>query len=145
MYSEILDAVIKGILVGLFMAISVGPTLFAVIKYSMDNSYKAGLAFVLGVSASDIMYVTLANMATGWLKGLGTYTYYIAIGGSLVLMVVGLSGFLRKAAPQQQFWDVKYHNEDDNDGGITSLPLSLLLAVQSFMVFTRLSLPQSLL
>src|ERR1035437_10250332 len=73
MQLHILDAIIKGILVGLFMAISVGPTLFAVIKYSLNFSYKAGLAFVLGVSVSDIMYVTLANVAASWLEYLKPY------------------------------------------------------------------------
>ncbi len=101
MQAEILGAVIKGILIGLFMAISVGPTLFAVIKYSMDNSYKAGLAFVLGVSASDIMYVTIANIAAGWLTLLKGYTNYIAYGGAAILIVVGALGVFRKATPKR--------------------------------------------
>ena len=96
---HILDAVIKGILVGLFMAISVGPTLFAVIKYSLNYSYKAGLAFVLGVSVSDIMFVTLANLAATWLEYLKPYEKYIAFGGAGALMVMGLGGFLKKHEP----------------------------------------------
>jgi threonine/homoserine/homoserine lactone efflux protein len=96
MQLHILDAVVKGILVGLFMAISVGPTLFAVIKYSINFSYKAGLAFVLGVSVSDIMYVTLANLAASWLEYLRPYEKYIAFGGAVVLMIMGLTGFFRK-------------------------------------------------
>jgi threonine/homoserine/homoserine lactone efflux protein len=64
---HLFDAVLKGLLLGLFMAISVGPTLFAVIKYSLNHSYKAGIAFILGVSLSDIMYVTIANVAAYWL------------------------------------------------------------------------------
>ena len=101
MYSEILDAVVKGILVGLFMAISVGPTLFAVIKYSMDNSYKAGLAFVLGVSVSDILYVTIANVAATWLVVLSSYGTYIAYGGASILILVGLAGVLKKGKPKR--------------------------------------------
>lgn len=101
MHSEILDAVIKGVLVGLFMAISVGPTLFAVIKYSMDNSYKAGLAFVLGVSFSDILYVTIANVAATWLVLLESYRNYISYGGALILVIVGAAGVFRKAKPKR--------------------------------------------
>jgi len=101
MHLNALDAVTKGILIGLFMAVSVGPTLFAVIKYSLSNSHKAGLAFVLGVSLSDIMYVTIANLAAGWLQMLSTYSTYIAYGGSVVLMIVGLAGLIRKPGPQQ--------------------------------------------
>lgn len=101
MQSEILDAVIKGVLVGLFMAISVGPTLFAVIKYSMDNSYKAGLAFVLGVSVSDILYVTIANVAANWLVVLESYRDYISYVGALILVIVGAAGTFRKATPKR--------------------------------------------
>jgi threonine/homoserine/homoserine lactone efflux protein len=99
MHVNALDAVLKGILVGLFMAISVGPTLFVMIRYSLNFSYKSGLAFVMGVSVSDIMYVTLANLAASWLEYLKPYERYMAIGGGLVLMAIGLSGMLKKHKP----------------------------------------------
>ena len=101
MQAHILDAVIKGILVGLFMAISVGPTLFAIIKYSLDFSYKAAWAFVLGVSVSDLMYVTLANIAAPWLEYLKPYERHIAFGGAIALMILGLTGFLKKSKPKR--------------------------------------------
>lgn len=86
---------------GLFMAISVGPTLFAVIRYSLNHSYKAGLAFVLGVSASDIIYVTLANLATPWLEALHRYEKWLAYGGGTILLIMGIAGLLSKQAPHQ--------------------------------------------
>lgn len=98
---HLIDAVIKGILIGLFMAISVGPTLFAVIRYSIYHSYKSGLAFVLGVSVSDIMYVTIANVAASWLELLNEYERYIAFGGAVVLIIVGAAGVLKKYTPQR--------------------------------------------
>jgi threonine/homoserine/homoserine lactone efflux protein len=101
MQLHIIDAIIKGILVGLFMAISVGPTLFAVIKYSLSYSYKAGLAFVLGVSVSDIMFVTLSNLAASWLENLKPYEKYIAYGGAIALMIIGITGFFRKHKAQR--------------------------------------------
>ncbi len=95
------DAIIKGILVGLFMAISVGPTLFIIIKYSLNYSHKAGLAFVLGVSVSDVIYVTLANVAAAWLQLLAPYEKYIAIGGAIALMAIGLRGIFVKHKPKR--------------------------------------------
>ena len=96
---HLLDAVVKGILLGLFMAISVGPTLLAVIKYSLNHSYKAGLAFVLGVSFSDILYVTIATVAANWLEVLNEHKRMIAFGGAVILIVVGLSGLIKKYKP----------------------------------------------
>jgi threonine/homoserine/homoserine lactone efflux protein len=101
MQVHLIDAVVKGLLLGLFMAISVGPTLFAVIKYSLNLSYKAGLAFVLGVSFSDIMYVIIANLAASWLEYLEGYERQIAYGGAIMLMGIGLFGLLKKEKPQK--------------------------------------------
>lgn len=83
------------------MAISVGPTLFAVIRYSIYHSYKSGLAFVLGVSLSDFMYVTIANVAASWLELLNEYERYIAFGGAVVLIIVGAAGVFKKYTPQR--------------------------------------------
>lgn len=96
---HLLDAVIKGLLLGLFMSISVGPTLFAVIKYSLNHSYKAGLAFIAGVSLSDILYVTIANVAANWLEVLNDHKRLIAYIGAGILIVVGLIGIFTKQKP----------------------------------------------
>lgn len=98
---QALDAILKGLLVGMFMAVSVGPTLFAIIKYSLNFSYKAGLAFVLGVSVSDILYVTIANMAASWLRYLEPYERHIGFGGAVALMAIGLWGLLKKLKPKR--------------------------------------------
>jgi len=97
-YSE---AIISGLLLGLFIAISVGPTLFAVIRFSMHHSYKAGLAFVFGVSFSDILYVTLANYASAGLSFLAAHEKIIAYSGSALFVGIGLAALLRKYKPQR--------------------------------------------
>jgi threonine/homoserine/homoserine lactone efflux protein len=96
-YSE---AIIKGLLLGLLMAISVGPTLFAIIRYSMHHSYKAGLAFILGVNFSDVIYVALANLATNWLNFLEEHQKIVGYCGSVFFIIMGLVGLLRKHQSQ---------------------------------------------
>lgn len=95
----LISAILGGLLLGLFMAISVGPTLFAIIKYSLNHSYKTGLAFVLGVSVSDIMYVSIANLAAPWLDFIYKYEKQVALIGGAVLFIVGLLGLVRKYKP----------------------------------------------
>ena len=95
------SAVVGGLSLGLFMAISVGPTIFAIIRYSLNHSYKAGLAFVLGVSLSDIMYVLIANLVAPFMELLSEYDTPLAYGGSAILIIIGLAGLLKKYKPKR--------------------------------------------
>jgi len=95
------EAIVSGLLLGLFIAISVGPTLFAVIRYSMHHTYKAGIAFVLGVSFSDILYVALANLATAFLSFLENHQRTIGIIGASLFIVMGAYLFLKKYKPKR--------------------------------------------
>jgi threonine/homoserine/homoserine lactone efflux protein len=95
------SAVKYGAVLGLFMAISVGPTLFAVIRYSLVHSYRAGIAFVLGVSLSDALYVALANLAAPFLELLHRYEKWLAYGGGVLLVIIGAIGLFKKYKPQR--------------------------------------------
>lgn len=57
-------ALLKGLLLGVLLSISVGPVIFAIIKQSINNGHKAGYYFVAGVSASDITLVLVCNFFT---------------------------------------------------------------------------------
>lgn len=95
------DIILRGTLLGLFVAISVGPTLFAVIRYSMHHTYKAGIAFVLGVSISDILYVSLSMIATEWLAFLKDHQHVIGYIGAGLFIIMGLYQFLKKYKPKK--------------------------------------------
>ena len=58
------DAIIKGLLLGFYLAISVGPIMFTVIKQSIDNGWRGGLAFILGIFAVDVFLVICCNAFT---------------------------------------------------------------------------------
>lgn len=81
---------------GLFMAVSVGPTIFAIIKYSVTYGWRAGMSFVIGVSLSDSIYVLLANIASAWLSGLMNHEKTIGYLGAVLLIIFGLYGFFKK-------------------------------------------------
>lgn len=96
---SLITAILGGLSLGLFMALSVGPTLFIIIKHSLNHSYRTGIAFVLGVSVSDILYVTVANLATPWLDFIYRYEKQVAVTGGILLCGVGALGFFKKYKP----------------------------------------------
>ncbi|MFL9481828.1 LysE family translocator [Chitinophagaceae bacterium LWZ2-11] len=85
-----LSAFIKGISLGLLLAISVGPVIFSIIKQSLNNGHKAGYIFVAGVSASDITLVSVANLFAGLLASLMSHEKVIGIVGSIFLILLGI-------------------------------------------------------
>lgn len=84
------DALIQGLALGLMLSISVGPVIFSIIKQSINNGLKGGFAFIAGVSASDITLVVASNVFTELLGGLMDYKVSIAVGGSALLIALGV-------------------------------------------------------
>ncbi len=84
------EAIIKGLALGLLLAISMGPVIFSIIKQSISNGHKGGLAFVFGVSASDLTLVLVSNIFTELFNRLLKFEKVIGIGGSMLLIGIGV-------------------------------------------------------
>jgi threonine/homoserine/homoserine lactone efflux protein len=82
--------VIKGLLLGLILSISIGPVIFAIIKQSLTNGKKAGYAFVAGVSASDISLLLVCNLFTSLFTLVLEHKALIALFGAGFLLISGL-------------------------------------------------------
>jgi threonine/homoserine/homoserine lactone efflux protein len=85
-----LESMLKGLTLGFLLSISVGPVLFSVIKQSLNNGHKGGLAFVFGVSASDISLVLVSNIFTRLFESLKAYKTEVGIAGCIFLVTVGV-------------------------------------------------------
>jgi threonine/homoserine/homoserine lactone efflux protein len=85
-----ISALLKGLALGLMLSISVGPVIFSIIKQSLNHGHKGGLAFIAGVSASDITIVVISNLFTQMFDDLLEYKVPIGLGGSALLIVLGV-------------------------------------------------------
>ena len=81
---------LKGLLLGFILSISIGPVIFAILKQSLTNGRKAGYIFVAGVSASDIVLLTICNLFTGFFAMALSHKALIAIVGAGFLLLMGL-------------------------------------------------------
>jgi threonine/homoserine/homoserine lactone efflux protein len=84
------EAIGKGIMLGLLLSISVGPVIFSILKQSINNGIKGGLAFITGVSFSDITLAVASNMFTELFSEFGERRTEIGIVGSTFLISVGI-------------------------------------------------------
>jgi threonine/homoserine/homoserine lactone efflux protein len=85
-----IDSILKGITLGLLLAISVGPIVFTVIKQSLNNGRAGGMAFIAGIAFSDVLLVLLSNLFTGLFETLNTHKKTLAIVASIFLILVGI-------------------------------------------------------
>jgi threonine/homoserine/homoserine lactone efflux protein len=81
---------IKGLVLGIFLAISVGPVIFAILKQSINNGHKAGYVFVAGISVSDITLVLICNFFTSLFNEALNHKIIIAVTGSIFLVAMGV-------------------------------------------------------
>src|ERR1043165_3415166 len=85
-----IEAILKGIGLGLLLSISVGPVMFSIIKQSLNNGHSGGVAFVIGVSASDITMVMISNVFTELFSAISSHKMEIGIAGSIFLISLGV-------------------------------------------------------
>jgi threonine/homoserine/homoserine lactone efflux protein len=84
-----LAPLLKGLLLGVFLAISVGPVIFAILKQSINHGHKAGYVFVAGISTSDIALVLICNLFTSLFDTAISHKTFIAVAGSIFLVGMG--------------------------------------------------------
>ena len=85
-----LDALVKGLLLGFFLALSVGPVIFTIIKQSLNNGREGGISFVTGVWISDLILVVASNAFSEWVSTALEYKKTIGYIGSLFLIGLGV-------------------------------------------------------
>jgi len=85
-----LDALLKGLALGLILALSVGPVIFTIIKQSLNNGREGGLSFVAGVWMSDILLVICANAFSEIVSHALKYKTAIGYVGSIFLLGMGI-------------------------------------------------------
>ena len=90
------EALLKGITLGIWLSLSVGPVLFSIIKQSLNNGHKGGMAFVFGVSLSDISLVLISTVFTQLFKRVTAYMVEIGIAGCVFLLSLGIYYFFFK-------------------------------------------------
>ena len=82
--------ILKGLLLGLILSISIGPVIFAILKQSLTNGHRAGYVFVAGVSISDIVLLFICNFFTGFFTLALAHKAFIAMLGAGFLLVMSV-------------------------------------------------------
>lgn len=125
--ADIMQAIIKGFVMGMLLVISVGPVIFTIIKQSINNGKEGGFSFVVGIWISDLVWILLSNVFSEFVTALLDFKKPIGITGSVFLISMGVFYLF--------FKKVDVHPQD-----ISLPPLQgsdhVKLALQGFLVNT---------
>ena len=93
-----MEIILKGLGLGIVLAILVGPILFALIQVGIERGIRAGLSVGLGIWISDLLFIigtywgvaSIANIVEGKAFQLG-----MGIIGGIVLIIIGVGTMLK--------------------------------------------------
>ncbi|NQZ75776.1 MAG: LysE family transporter [Ekhidna sp.] len=87
--------IINGLIFGLIFLFAIGPAFFALIQTSIQQGLKKAIFLAVGISLSDVLYVTIVLL--GMAKALETddVKFWIGIFGVVMLMVYGVYSWLK--------------------------------------------------
>lgn len=85
-----IESIIKGIGLGLILAVSVGPVIFTILKQSINNGHKGGFSFVTGVWLSDIILVVISNMFSSLVLDALEFKKTIGYTGAVFVISLGI-------------------------------------------------------
>jgi len=93
------EFIIEGILLGLFLAISMGPIFVTLTQASIERGAFAGLTVGFGVWISDIIILGLSILTIGKINQVvngETFQFWMGLSGAIVLFAFGLLLLLKK-------------------------------------------------
>jgi len=85
-----MDIILKGVLSGIVLAILVGPIFFTLIQTSVEYGFRAGFFVAIGISMSDMLYITISYLGLYQITENEKFKIYLSYTGGTVLLMFGL-------------------------------------------------------
>ncbi len=103
------DPVIKGIALGLIIALMIGPVFFFIIHTSIRNGFTAAVVSALGVMLSDALMISIAYFGSSFLLYLNKHLHTASIIGGLVILSYGfVLAFRERRVSGESLEDVRF-------------------------------------
>jgi len=105
-----------GAVLGLTLAILIGPVFFALLQTSINRGFQAGLFLALGIVLSDSMYIAFTNLFIAYIPSGFRLEFWLALFGGIVLILIGIRTLMKKPQlrPKDQL-DKKTHDILDEE------------------------------
>lgn len=96
-----MEYLIKGVLYGLILMFSAGPSFFYLIKVGMEMGFRKALGFALGIFISDLILLALIFLGLRPLFELTAFKQAFSLASGVLIAIFGLTMILRKSTANQ--------------------------------------------
>ncbi|PLW92799.1 MAG: lysine transporter LysE [Marinilabiliales bacterium] len=86
----------EGMLLGLILAITLGPAFFTIIQTSIDKGFLPAFQIAIGVSISDIAVIFITYLGLSQIIENDMVKIYTGIAGGIILVLFGIYTFYKK-------------------------------------------------
>lgn len=100
--NSVLHPLFEGIILGLTMAITLGPALVALLQTSIKHGIKTGIFLALGIFSSDLTLVVCFFLGAGQIVTNPGYHLVLGIFGGTLLTAYGIYSFFKKVSKTEQ-------------------------------------------
>ncbi|MCX7697566.1 MAG: LysE family translocator [Bacteroidales bacterium] len=87
---------IEGFIIGLVVAMSLGPAFFTIIQTSIDKGFRYAIIFAAGIALSDLFVLLLSFLGLSSFIEKGKNEFIVLIIGSTILIIYGIYTFFKK-------------------------------------------------
>ncbi len=98
--------IISGFILGLTLAVLIGPAFFTLIQTSINHGFRIGMFLAIGIFLSDLTLVSLSFLGASQVISGEKYRITFGIIGGLILIVYGSYTFMKKV--------VNYSDKEEN-------------------------------
>ncbi len=131
-----MDLLCQGVLMGLALALMVGPILFALVQTSLDRGIGSGLLVGAGIWISDIIFIALIFTGFAYIENvirLPDFEFYGGVIGGVILLAIGIGMVLSNQVDRQMV--PRSRKEKTKDGLNLWFKGFLINTVNPFTVF----------
>jgi threonine/homoserine/homoserine lactone efflux protein len=93
---------VNGLFFGLIFVFAIGPSFFLLIQNSIEYGFKRGAFIALGISLSDILFVSLTLFGMAAIFSAPENSVMFSVVAAIILLIFGVYSFVRKPKIQTE-------------------------------------------
>jgi len=102
-----IEGLFSGILLGLTMAIMLGPALFSLLQTSIHRGFRSGMFLAIGIMISDFVLVALSYLGVSAIFTKSGNNMVFGIIGGAIMILFGIFTFRKKAPKNTELKDLE--------------------------------------